>query len=173
MSRNLNAQTFGSLVVIGAFLAAESSARFLDACPASVWAWYLNLEVFRVFEVARIGTSPLRHLFGWATLPLAAALALVTLGLRHRRLRFGLALVANLSFGCAAAMSYTFVTYGWLRGAGGMRSASIQPTLIDQGSDVAVLVLMLASSFLACAVSHLTFAGRILADRRGGIPESR
>ncbi|MFD0935773.1 hypothetical protein ACFQ12_11350, partial [Methylobacterium trifolii] len=69
MSRALDAQTFGSLTVIGAFAAAEAAAAFLSLHPGSEAAWYLNLAVFRPFELARAETSPLRGLFGPAALP--------------------------------------------------------------------------------------------------------
>ncbi|MCJ2082593.1 hypothetical protein [Methylobacterium sp. J-090] len=166
MSRALNAQTFGSLVVIGAFAAAEGAAAYLAACPGSSLAWYLNLAVFRPFEAARVETSPLHALFGIDALRNAAALAAITLAVRVLRFRFGVAAIANLCFVFAAAL-----TYAWLGLGGPLRTVSLLPVSLPpmaaiQGPDFAVLAVMLASSFLAFAISHLSFAGRIRSERR-------
>lgn len=161
MSRALNVQTFGSLVVIGAFAVAEGAAAYLAACPGSPVAWYLNLAVFRPFEAARAETSPLHPLFGIDALRNAAALAGLTLAVRILQFRFGVAAIANLCFVFAAALAY-----GWI-GLGGPRQAvSLVPMAAIRGPDCAVLAVMLMSSFLAFAISHWSFAGRIRSERR-------
>nr|WP_254803823.1 hypothetical protein [Methylobacterium sp.]USU34597.1 hypothetical protein NG677_23815 [Methylobacterium sp.] len=165
MSRALNAQTFGSLVVIGAFAAAEASAAWLAAAPGSSFAWYLNLAVFRPFETARVETSPLHILFGNDALRNAVVLALVTLVVRAMRFRFGVAAIANLSFVFAAAL-----TYAWLGLRGPLQAVSLKPVVAIQGPDFAIITVMLGSSFLAFAISHLSFAMRIRSERRRSVP---
>lgn len=165
MSRTLTIQTFGSSVVIGAFVAAEAAAALLDSYPSSAFVWYLNLDVFPLFEAARAQGSPLHVLFGPSALAGGTALLALALLLRLLRLRFGVALIANVSFACALALAY-----GGLHGGGVPRAAALRLSIGGQGSDLAVTALMLASSFTAFAVSHVSFVRRILADRRAGGP---
>ena len=160
MSRALNAQTLGSLVVIGVFAAAEGSAAWLAAAPGSSLAWYLNLALFRPFEAARVDNSPLHLLFGVDALRNAALLAVTTVTARALRFRFGVAAIANLSFVFTAALAYA-----WLSPRGPLQSVSLKPMAVIQGPDFAIMVVMLASSFIAFAISHLSFAMRIRSER--------
>ncbi|KQP53667.1 hypothetical protein [Methylobacterium sp. Leaf108] len=165
MPRALDAQTFGSIVVIGTFGAAEAAAAYLSAHPASELAWYLTLAVFRPFEYARADTSPLHVLFGPSSLPLAAACLVITLCLRVLRSRFGIAVVANSCFALTAAL-----VYAWWTANGLSRSASLMPVASLQRPDLAVVALMMASSCLAFLASHLSFVAIILSDRRASRP---
>ena len=155
----LTIQTCGTLVVLGAFALAEAAARFLDACPASDLAWYLNLVVFRPFERARIGSSPLSGLFGPATLPVALALMVVALSLRLVRLRLGVALMANLSFGAALLL-----TRAWLTAETGPPTASLTAIGLQPGAEAWTVGLILIVSFVAFATSHAGFAVAIWHD---------
>ncbi len=161
MPRTLNVQTFGSIVVIGAFAAAEAASAYLAACPASPVAWYLNLAVFRPFDLARAETSPLHILFGPAALPAALGLLVVTLLVRAIRFRFGIAAIANVCFACTAAL-----VHAWLDDGAVLRSASLLPVAALDRPDLAVIALMVASSLVAFAASHVSFARRIRTDRK-------
>lgn len=165
MSRALDAQTFGSIVVIAAFAAAEASAAYLSACPASGFAWYLNLAAFRPFEAARADASPLHVLFGIDALRNAVGLIAATLAFRVLKFRFGIAVIANLCFVFAAALAYV-----WLGGRSAPQTAALQPVAVIQGPDFAILAVMLTSSFLAFAISHMSFARRIRSERHGPPP---
>ena len=112
MRQTLTIQSCGSVVVIGAFLAAEIAARFLIYYPSSPTAWYLNLEVFGAFERARLHTS-LGFLFGPGSVWGALAALLVTLLAWSKRHRFGVALAANLSFMFAAVLVFSLAK--WVR----------------------------------------------------------
>jgi len=154
-------QTAGSLLVIGAFAAAEASAWALSAWPGSAWLWYLDLELFRPFELARAEGSPLRILFGPASLSLAAALAAVTL--LARRWHLGSALIANLCFVGTLAL-----VYGWLDGTGSLKAASLGAVIVRPRVDLVLVLLMSAASFAGCVLSHASFARRIGRDRDHG-----
>lgn len=161
MRRTLNAQTCGSVIVIATFIASEASAQLLAARPGSAFAWYVNLEWFRPFEAARVEASPLRLLFG----PFALSGALIVLGLAllawQRRSRFGVALIANLSFVFSATLAST-----WLEGRATHEAASLAPLFVEPGSSAAVIEVMLAASFLGFCLSHTSFIGAILAQSR-------
>ena len=160
MPRTLNVQTFGSIVVIGAFAAAEAASAYLAACPSSSIAWYLNLAVFRPFEFARAETSPLHILFGPAALPTALGFLVVTLIVRIIRFRLGIAAIANVCFACTAAL-----VHAWIDDGAVLRSTSLLPMAALDRPDFAVIAVMLASSLLAFAASHASFADRIRTDR--------
>ncbi len=160
MTRTLNLQTCGSLVVIATFMASEAGARLLSVYPNSPFAWYVNLEVFRAFECARAEMSPLRHLFGPASLFVAFAVFIAALVARAAKHRFGVALLANLSFVFTISLALT-----WAGGASSYRAASLAPLPFGSGYDGMLLGLMLIVSFLAFAVSHAAFIAVIVAQR--------
>lgn len=159
MARMLDAQTFGSFVVIGCFAAAEAAARFLTAYPSSDFAWYLNIEVFRPFEIARAAASPLNPLFGPYTLVLTIILLMVILLVRVMRLHFAIALMSNLSFVATAALAYAAVSErsGSQHASIGLASASGRPELV-------LVFVMFVSSLLAFGLSHIAFLRSIRSD---------
>lgn len=144
------------MIVVGAFAASEAAAWYLSACPSSGLAWYINLEVFRPFELARSGTSPLRVLFGpaslWIALGLLGAIMLLQLG----KLRWGVALAANLSFVFAA-----FLAGSWSGVPTATRSAALGGAAGTASGDHWLVVALLAVSFVSVSVSHLAFLGRV------------
>ena len=153
-------QTCGSIVVFGAVGASEAAARFLDACPGSALAWYLNLELFRPFEAARAETSPLRYLFGPSALSVDLWLLVLILAMGAARCRLGGAVFANLAFVAAAALSYV-----WLWVPATPLSASAMPIdvsrhLTTSGPDLLIMGL-LSASFAAFAYSHVGFVTAI------------
>ena len=152
----LDWQTSGSLTVASAFAASELGAAYLQAHPASAFAWYLNVELFGPFEHARIAASPLRFLFGPESLGCALAAIGLVLVVRALRFRFGVALLANLAFVAAVALAYT-----WTLEGAAQRTASLAPSGLRLGSDGILVGLLLAASFVAFALSHLSFAGAI------------
>lgn len=159
MAYSLNIQTLGATVVIGAFAASEAVAGLLSIYPSSPWAWYLNLEVFRPFEYARVEACPLRFLFGPASLSVALGLLALTLVLRMLRHRFGVAAAANLSFMFALALGYE-----WIKGTTTYDAASLAPAAYPGTYDYILLGLMLVPSFIAVAASHTSFIAAMLAQ---------
>lgn len=164
MRRSLDIQFWGSIVVLGGFIGAEIAAEALSRWPGSALAWYANLELFRVFESARVEASPLRFLFGPGSLAIALAVLALTIIAYRLRFRFGVALAANLSFVFAVAMAL---------GPAGQTSDDRLAALgagAAVGAESAVLVaVLLATSFAAFAFSHLSFAAEIATElRRAG-----
>lgn len=152
-------QTAATLGIVAAFAAAEACAAYLDAHPASALAWYLTLEVFRPFELARAVTSPLRFLFGPAALPGALAAAAIVLACHRARFRLGTALCANLAFGGALALAWS------VSQAGGSREAGLAPVSWFARHELGIVDLLLVVSFAAFAASHLSFSSAIRRDR--------
>ena len=162
MRRALDVQACGSILVAATFLASELSAEALSRWPGSGLAWYLNVELFRVFGAARAETSPLHILFGPGA-ALVAALVISGLVVAWRaRARLTVAVGANLSFVFAAALADA----AWVDGAPGARLASLGGESVGGGDGALVLPVLLLASALAFALSHLGFAGAIAAERR-------
>lgn len=158
MRTALDIQTGGSIVVLGCFAVSEASAGLLDRYPGSAFVWYLNVGLFRIFETARAETSPLNALFS----PWALELALVGLGLaivfRMMRFRFGVALLANISFLAAMALARC----AHMGGAWASRTASSDAIV----PELALLTLLLGSSSAAFLACHVSFLSQI--ERRRG-----
>lgn len=161
--RALNLQTCGSLAVIVAFMASEAGADLLSAYPNSRFAWYLNLEVFHAFECARLEISPLRHFFGPTSLSMGLLVFVVALALRAARDRFGVALVANLSFLFTILLANT-----WLENKPKIAAVSLTRIPLMDHSGLMLVSLMLCASFLAFAVSHGSFIVEVMSQRRDG-----
>lgn len=165
MPRELNAQTFGSAFVIGAFIASEAVASYLSHHPSSAAAWFLTNEVFRPFELARIDASPIRGLFGPASLAVGTALLLGTFVLRIFEQRLCVALIANLCFGFSIALGYV-----WVGATDVGRAASLRPMGVVHGHDFVMMSGLMVSSFIAFLVSHLSYLGQVVSDRRSRRP---
>jgi hypothetical protein len=168
MTRMMTIQTYGTLVVIGAFALSECAARFLDACPASDLAWYLNVVVFRSFERARIGSSPLRGLFGPQSLPLALASMAVVIGLHRIRFRLGIALAANVAFVAACLFAHIWFAAASVGHAASLRGISGYPD-----GETWTVAVVLAASFVAFSASHAGFAAAIQDDRNCALAGAR
>lgn len=163
MRRALDIQFCGSVLVIGAFVASELAAEALSRWPGSPLAWYVNLQLFRPFEAARIEASPLRLLFGPGSLAVALALLGLTVMARWARFRLGVALAANGSFVFATAL-----TCYWVGEPSGERLASLATGDLGGRESTCLVALMLAASFAAFALSHLSFAAAIGSELRIG-----
>ncbi len=168
MLRTINIQFFGSAVVVAAFAAAEGAVRLLDVFPASPFVWYLNLRFFGVFEAARMDGSALQPLFQPDALEVALTLLVILVLARIRRLRFGLALAANLSF-----VATLFLAEGVLRGMWiETRSASLLPiTILPAGESVTLVTMVLASS-MAFFASHVSFVHAVMREHFAAPPDA-
>lgn len=163
MARAIDIQFLGSSAVLGVFAAAEGAVRVLDAYPASPLAWYLNLHVFGVFEAARMDGSALRPLFHPAALEITLVLMVGLAAMRLLRLRFGLALAANLGF-----VATLFLADAVRRaGAAHARSVSLDTVAVAPPADTLALVVLLLASFAACLASHVSFIRAVTGERRG------
>ena len=166
MIHSLNVQTAGSLAVATAILASEIGPLYLDAYPGSAFAWYLHLELLGAFREAGLQSSPLQFLFGSGAVACGCSAMGAILLCRISRFRFGVALFANLAFGVTLALSWTWATSG-----PAARTASLTTMswpAVDGGS--LLLAALVIASFVACGLSHASFAALIAAEnaRRQG-----
>jgi len=163
MNRALTIQTIGSMIVIATFIASEAAVSLLVAHPGSAFAWYLNLEVFGVFERARAETSPLRFLFGTAAMPIAIAVLIMVGAIGLMRLRLGVAIAANLSF--CFAIAFAALGDPSARGSAARASASLLSSAVSPNS-ATVTAVMLIASVIAALASHGAYFSVIRASKR-------
>ena len=164
MSKLAKLQLIGPVVLALAIVAAELAACFLAWKPSSAFAWYVNLELFGIFQR---GHSVLGSNFNAPYLQLwlvAVPMLFLSLGGFALRSRLPIALASNLSFAYAF-----FLTYSWY----GTRlpapqSASLASEAYDTafsfsalnltfGPHVFVLAVLLIPSLLSTTCSHLVY----------------
>jgi len=151
MSRPATIQFIGPAVVFVTVLSAEGAAAALSHAPASRLLWYLNLELFGIFQqshyffVTYVDIAYFQLLF--IALPL---MVLASYGL-HRERSLALALASNLS--CVYA---SFLVYTWCL-ACLPRTASLVAMHVSAGPDLFLCAVLLGSSLLSFVVAHMTY----------------
>jgi hypothetical protein len=151
-------QTSGSALVLGAFILSETFERLLTLYPGSYTLWTVHGELFRPFHTLRLSPSAFAFVFQpWALWAALALLVLVAV-LHLKRVRLGIAVLANLSALAAAEMAY--------RWAGGVRIdvASLDRVGSVVAYDGALIAILCAVSIAAAAASHVAFLRSIKSE---------
>jgi hypothetical protein len=164
MTRLAKLQLIGPIVLAMTIIAAELAAYLLALKPSSVAIWYLNIEVFGIFQRShyvlsdQYGVPYLQLLF--VALPL---LVLAAIGFASRQ-QLLIALNSHFSFVYAC-----FVTYTWyLVGAPSQPAASLAQspytTMLSLSTldlsakpQVVVMVALLAAAAISFASSHIHY----------------
>ncbi len=152
-------QLLGPVALFVALAGADGVAYALQREPYSATLWYLNLQWFGMFQASHYGLSLVsgegleQLLFvGTPLLAIAAAGAI----LRRPMLQ---AVASNLSF-----VYILFVFISWFKQKAPLEaSLAIQYTQ-SSGSELLILVLLVASTLLSFVVSHVSY---INASRMG------
>jgi hypothetical protein len=152
MEQFVRTQSAAVLVLLGVYLTAEAARMTLSLAPGSEWAWYLNIETFRLFAVFRASDSPFGVIFDWSPLIPLAVVAVAVAAAEMLNWRLGLAIVSN---GCA--MLAADITYRWFSGSGHAAVASLDNVGSSDLSEVSLLTIVCAASALALISSHLSY----------------
>jgi hypothetical protein len=143
-----NLNFVGPAGVIAAIACAEFAGYGLATRPASVFLWYLNLEVFRCFQYGSAGFGELIPL---APLHVTALVALALIGLVSTSLicavRLPLAIACDFSF----VYSLTLWCGSYLANAG--RVATFDLSALFAPSSLLPIGLVLVTS-ISSAISH-------------------
>ena len=152
MSRLTNLQVVGPAVLFAAIAMAEGCAYALAQFPSSSWLWYLNLEVFRLFQKSHAvlgGFIDLPFSQLWlVAFPLIVS-AFAGLYLRYRLL---IALASNLSLVYAC-----FIVYSWYNLQYSVMSASLHAIPLPDSTDLLLFAILALASLLSSFVSHLFY----------------
>ncbi len=159
MTKLARLQLVGPVVVFLAVLAAEGAVYALAYSPSSEILWYVNLNLFGIFQRShyvlsnRIEIDSFQLLFIALPLFLAAAL-----GAALKR-PLVLAIASNLSFVYAS-----FLVYCWYMFGGASQQASLAvagaPVVaftIPSSPYLYMMVVLVGSSLLSFVISHIAY----------------
>lgn len=155
--RSLDVQAYGTATVIIAFGLAEMSAYLLQAHPGSALAWYLNIELFRPFEIARGQFPTMDAFFRPASLPVAIVLLALILLARRLAMRLVVAAGANLGF-----MFVLVVCAATVREPRRSSIAALDVVPSPDKPGAAMILFLLLGSFTCALLAHASFLHRIL-----------
>lgn len=156
MTRLFKFQFLGPLTLFVATLSAELAARALEFAPASETLWYLNLEVFGLFQRSHAALSGHVDIAGFQLFGIALPILLLAcVGLKVRS-RLPLALSTQFAVGFAA-----FLLFAWQTpGSSSTAHASLGWIAVPTGEGLYLLAGIFGASLLSCALSHLLYLRR-------------
>ena len=160
MNRLGKLQLVGPATLMVAILASESAARALAYAPTSETLWYINLNIFGLFQKTRY------YLYDYIPYDLRNYLPVVSaqlffvivpiflvacLGLAFRK-RLLVAVASNLSFVCTASLLFL-----WYTDERQSQEASLVIVGALRGPNLYLLATLLGASLLSFLVSHLLY----------------
>ena len=152
MPRLFKLQFLGPLVLFLATLSAELAARALAYKPSSETLWYLNLEVFRLFQRSHSALAAYVDIDGFQLFGIALPIfALACVGLLMRS-RLPLAMSAQFAVGYA-----TFLLFSWQGLGQSTVQASLRVIVVPSGENFYMIVGILGSCLFSCVISHVLY----------------
>jgi hypothetical protein len=164
MAKLAKLQLIGPLVVACTIIAAELATNLLAWMPSSTFAWYLNLEVFGVFQRSHYLLSGHTGVPYFQLLFISVPIMILACGGFALHQRFPIAAASNLSF-----VYVFFLVYTWQRvGTPPLQAASLTGAVSDSafnvsgitltfGPQVYVLIALLISSLFSFAATQVTY----------------
>jgi hypothetical protein len=164
MNRLAKLQLIGPFVLSCTVIAAEAAAHALALKPSSVVAWYLNIEIFGIFQRSHYVLSDKLNLPYFQLLLVAVPILLLAGAGAVCRRPLMVAVASNLSLIYAL-----FLAYAWhlvetpALVAASLGSSQIYSALswsaftLSSGPHGLVLMAMLIPALLSFAVSHLVY----------------
>jgi hypothetical protein len=153
-------QLVGPGVIFAGVSAAELAAYALDRFPSSPTLWYINLELFQVFQKSHEHIGAFISIANSELLLIAIPLSALALVGTFFRISLLIALASNLSCLYASFLAYVWYGNAYLpRGAGLFASMSV--TSSSLGASAIVCSLMLVPTFLSLCASHILYIGLI------------
>jgi hypothetical protein len=151
-------QTAGTVAVAATFAAADLPARLLAATPGSELLWYLQIGVFAPFrQVLNAISFDLSGILSSNLLPLALSVMAFAVVAGATRRRLAVAIMANCSAILVAATAFVWCYQPSAPG----QTASLTAMVVGPKMDFALLVILLAVSFVAALASHIAFLREI------------
>ena len=152
MNRLFKLQFLGPLALFVATLSAEIAARALEYAPSSKILWFINLQMFGIFQRSYVMFSEFVAIDGFQLFGIALPIfALACLGLAARS-RLPLAAATHLSVGYTALL-----VLSWQRGLPSTTQASLGPIAVPTGAGFCVLATIAGACLLSFVLSHLVY----------------
>jgi hypothetical protein len=145
-------QLIGPFVLFGGTLLAEAAAYALAQVPSSPFLWYVNLEVFRIFNKGHLLLSEYVELPFAQLWLIAGPLAVLGLAGFMLRQRLIVAVSSNMSFLFAC-----FLVFSWYKSEHSGAVASLSSIPLPSGDDSYLFTLLLTASLISFCVSHALY----------------
>ena len=160
MSRLAFLQFAGPGAIFAGVSGAELAAYALDRFPSSPTLWYINLELFGIFQKSHEHIGAFISIASSELLFIVIPLSSLALVGSFFRISLLIALASNLSCLYASFLAYVWYANACLpRGAGSLASMSV--TSSSLGASAIVCSLMLVPTFLSLCASHILYIGLI------------
>lgn len=171
MYRLAKLQLIGPLVLSFSIMAGELASYALALKPSSQWAWYLNLEIFSIFQRSHYVLSDRFDIPYFQLIFVAIPILLLVAGGTVFRRPLAVAAASNLSLVYAV-----FLAYAWylveapppltasLTGSPYLSTLTLSASSLTSGPRAIVFVALLISALLSFGVSHFLY---FRAMRRG------
>jgi hypothetical protein len=159
MTRAAKLQLVGPVVLFAAVFAAESAVYALAYAPTSEILWFINLKLFGLFQQSYYVLSSVVDIEGFQLVFIALPLLLAAvLGIALKRPLL-LAIASNLSLVYASFLTYCSNGFDAAprQAALGLWGASAPPVAIPTGPYLYLILVLLGSSLLSFAVSHIEY----------------
>jgi hypothetical protein len=164
MTRLAKLQIVGPAILVAMIVIEELAAYFLAWKPSSEFAWYLNLQVFGVFQRGHVVLNQNYNIAYFQLLFVAAPIMVLIMGGHFLHNRLAISLASNLSF----AYGF-FLIYAWFNApAPSSQAASLfdaplgtalhlSPFNLTFGPHLCVLAVLLIPSLISSTTSHLVY----------------
>jgi hypothetical protein len=153
-------QFVGPGVIFVGVSAAEFAAYALDRFPSSPTLWYINLELFGIFQKSHEHIGAFITIGNSELLLIAIPLSALALVGSFFRISLLIALASNLSCLYASFLAYVWYANAYLPREAGLFS-SMSVTGSSLGASAIVCSLMLVPTFLSLCASHIMYIGLI------------
>jgi hypothetical protein len=157
MNRLFKVQFLGPLTLFVATASAELAARALERAPSSAALWYLNLEVFGLFQRSHEVLGQYIDLNGFQFFGVALPIFVLACAGLMMGSKLPLAMSTQFAVGYAA-----FLVLSWQGPALPTTQASLRMIEMPSGEGFYLLTAILAACLLSSIISHLLYLG---ADR--------
>jgi hypothetical protein len=168
MNKLAKLQLIGPVLLACTIIAAELATNLLGWMPSSKFAWYLNLEVFGVFQRSHYLLSDYVVVPYFQLLFVATPIVILACSGYAFRMRLAVAAASNLS--CVYVF---FLAYIWQKvGTPPLQAASLDGAASDSafnlsalsltfGPQTYILTALLATSLLSFTASHALYLGSV------------
>jgi hypothetical protein len=156
MSRLAKLQLIGPLALFLSVLAAETAAYALSVLPSSKMLWFLNMELFLIFQRSQYLMGDLTTVPGAQLILFALPILLTACYGCWCGRALALALASNLSF---AYVAFLLVSWNVIQNVS--RQTSVALVAIPSGPPLYTLSVLLGCSLPSLLVSHLLYFSAI------------
>ena len=158
MTRLAKIQLIGPLTLFVAVMGAEGATWALVQSPSSEILWFINLQVFGLFQKCHYFLSSHVHIPYFQFFIALSLFVIAFSGLVFKN-RFFLPLASNLSFTYVGFAAYAWYLVGSPSHAASLADQTYQPAMmtLPSGPDLWMFLVLLGASLLSFVASHVFY----------------